>query len=508
MAEDNNNNGNNAINLVPEVNRALRDYVVPLLLRLFPFSLRDKTKSWLNSLSNGSITTWEDLAQKFLTKFFLPVKSVKMRNDITSFTQFDVRTIKTTIDVAAGGALMSKNATDAYNMLEKMASNNYQWPSERLGSRKAARAYEIDAIGNLAVQVATLSKKFDTLGVHAVKNSFVVCEMCGDSHSSDQCSYNSTSLQFVGNFNRNHPNFSWNNNAGPFNLNPIMPPSFQQQARPPILEKKSQVEELLLQYMSKTDALIQSYGASLRNLETKVGQLVNSFNNRPQGALLSDTQVNPKGKEHCNAITLRIGKEVEGVSRKSIESSKQHVHDDKAIVEKEIKVEKTDNGQAKNQGDSQAIYPPPPFPQRLKRQKLDKQFENFLNVFKKLHINILFAEPLENMPSYVKFLKDILTKKRKLEDFETVALIEEFKFAKALCDLGASVSIMPLSIAKKIRLKEIQPTTVSLQLANRTIRYPVGIIEDVLVKVGHLYIPMDFIMLKMKEELEIPLILG
>ncbi|XP_017973542.1 PREDICTED: uncharacterized protein LOC108661411 [Theobroma cacao] len=139
------------------------------------------------------------------------------------------------------------------------------------------------------------------------------------------------------------------------------------------------------------------------------------------------------------------------------------------------------------------------------------------------------------MPSYVKFLKDILIKKRKLEDFERVALTKEcsaliqnklppklkdprsfsipyivggFKFTKALCDLGASVSIMPLSIAKKLGLNEIQPTTVSLQLADRTIKYPIGIIKDVLVKVGHLYISVDFIVLEMEEDLEIPLILG
>lgn len=58
-------------------------------LRLFPFTLRDKATSWLHSLPSGSITTWTDLAQKFLTKFFPPAKTAKMRNDITSFVQHD-----------------------------------------------------------------------------------------------------------------------------------------------------------------------------------------------------------------------------------------------------------------------------------------------------------------------------------------------------------------------------------------------------------------------------------
>ena len=57
------------------------------------------------------------------------------------------------------------------------------------------------------------------------------------------------------------------------------------------------------------------------------------------------------------------------------------------------------------------------FPQRLRKSNLDKQFSKFLEVFKKLHINISFAEALEQMPSYVKFMKDILSKKRKLGDY-------------------------------------------------------------------------------------------
>ena len=58
-------------------------------LRLFHFSLRDKAKVWLNSLPLGIITTWEELAQKFLAKYFPPAKTAKLRNDITTFIQFE-----------------------------------------------------------------------------------------------------------------------------------------------------------------------------------------------------------------------------------------------------------------------------------------------------------------------------------------------------------------------------------------------------------------------------------
>lgn len=58
-------------------------------LRLFPFSLKNKAKEWLNSKPPNSFTTWNTLSQAFLSKYFPPVKTAKLRNDITSFVQFD-----------------------------------------------------------------------------------------------------------------------------------------------------------------------------------------------------------------------------------------------------------------------------------------------------------------------------------------------------------------------------------------------------------------------------------
>ena len=139
------------------------------------------------------------------------------------------------------------------------------------------------------------------------------------------------------------------------------------------------------------------------------------------------------------------------------------------------------------------------------------------------------------MPSDVKFMKDILSQKRRLADFETVNLIEECSailqrklpqklkdpstftipctirnaiFERALCYLGASINLMPLSIFKRLGLGEARPTTVTLQLADRSLKHPRGIIEDVLVKVDKFIFPADFIAFDMDEDKEIPIILG
>ena len=74
--------------------------------------------------------------------------------------------------------------------------------------------------------------------------------------------------------------------------------------------------------------------------------------------------------------------------------------------------------------------------------------------------------------------------------------------------MGASVNLMPLSVYKKLGVGEAKPTTVSLQLADWSIKYPQGVIEDVLVKVDKFIFPVDFIVLDMDEDQEIPIILG
>ncbi|XP_052290839.1 uncharacterized protein LOC127900273 [Citrus sinensis] len=164
---------------------------------------------------------------------------------------------------------------------------------------------------------------------------------------------------------------------------------------------------------------------------------------------------------------------------------------------------------------TQQFRHPPPFPQRFQKQTQDKQFSKFLEVLKQLHINIHFVEALEQMSNYVKFLKDILAQKRRLGEFETVALTQESSHmlqrtrhaGKALCDLGASINLMSLSVFKQLRVEECRPTTVTLQLADRSHAYPKGKIEDVLVKVDKFIFPVDFIVLDFEADKELPIIL-
>ncbi|XP_024964123.1 uncharacterized protein LOC112504413 [Cynara cardunculus var. scolymus] len=139
------------------------------------------------------------------------------------------------------------------------------------------------------------------------------------------------------------------------------------------------------------------------------------------------------------------------------------------------------------------------------------------------------------MPSYAKFLKDILSKKKKLTEYETVALTEECsalltnsiphklkdprsftipcsiggkEIRKAQCDLGAIIKLMPLSVFNTLGIGDARPTTVTLQLANKSIAYPKGKIEDALVQVDKFIFPANFIILYFEADKNIPIILG
>ena len=94
-----------------------------------------------------------------------------------------------------------------------------------------------------------------------------------------------------------------------------------------------------------------------------------------------------------------------------------------------------------------------------------------------------------------------------LGSFTIPYAIGDAVFEKALCDLGASINLMPMSIIKKLNLGEARPTTVTLQLVDRSLTHLCDIIKDVLVKVDKFIFPVDFIILDMEEDKEVPIIL-
>jgi hypothetical protein len=168
----------------------------------------------------------------------------------------------------------------------------------------------------------------------------------------------------------------------------------------------------------------------------------------------------------------------------------------------------------------------PPFLQRLVKPKIENKLLDVFEILRKVHINIPLLDAIKQIPSYAKFLKDFCTSKRKFHEHERVALTKEVSAmllrklppklkdpgsftipcrisdhdcGRSLLDLGASVNLMPYTMYEMLGLGELQSTSITLQLANRSIKRPRGILKDALVKVGKFILPADFIVLDMEE---------
>ena len=95
-----------------------------------------------------------------------------------------------------------------------------------------------------------------------------------------------------------------------------------------------------------------------------------------------------------------------------------------------------------------------------------------------------------------------------LDSFTIPCTIGNSDMGKALCDSRASINLVPLSVVKRLSLGELIPTAMTLQMADRTLAQLEGILEDVLIKVGKFIFPVDFVVIDIEEDKQVPLLLG
>ncbi|KAH9735112.1 hypothetical protein KPL71_017633 [Citrus sinensis] len=537
---------NNIIYKADDRDRAIRDYVVLTPQVVHPriiipevevanFELKPvmfqmlQTVGQFNGLPNEDphlhlkLFLENELADKFLMKYFPPTKNAKLRNEITSFHQLEDESLyegwerfkellrmcphhgipcciqletfynglnpstRLMVDASANGALLSKSYTEAYEILERIANNNYQWPSARQPTaRGSVGVHNIDAITALSAQVTSLINMVKVMIAASATVKQVTelsCVYCGEEHDFDNCPGNPASVNYVSNFNRKpqnnpysntynpgwkqHPNFSLssqNQNALAFNgqNRNTQPPGFHQQSQG---QKKisqdpiTSLETLIKEYIAKNEAIVQSQAVSLRNLENQTGQLATTMSSITQGSLPSN--IEDLRRERYMGQATATTEEI------------QPEHAEKEVTTPVVTTCTKSNKQSLISPEvTQQFRHPPPFPQS--------------------HM----------------FQSKIPTKLKDPGSFTIPYSIGTRYAGRAVCDLGASINLMPLSVFKQLGVGECRPTTVTLQLADRSHVYPEGKIEDVLVKVDKFIFPVDFIVLDFEADKEVPIILG
>ena len=287
----------------------------------------------------------------------------------------------------------------------------------------------------------------------------------------------------------------------------------------------------------RIDELESNLNQKIDNLQYSVTKINKLLEVQERGRFPSQTLPIPKGIHEVGSsrnsgmdkvkdiITMRSGKEVDQPMPKPMEETRKEVEmEPEHIFLKE---------------DSMKHCMPPPFPQALRSKKKASQQAGILEVLRQVKVNIPLLDIIKQVPAYAKFLKDLCTIKKGLGIEKKAFLTEQVSaiiqsknpvkykdprsptisvniggtcIDKSLLDLGASVNLLPYLVYMQLGLGELKPTNITLSLADRSVKIPKGIVEDVLVKVDKFYYPVDFVVLD-TESIEngpnhVPIILG
>ncbi|XP_070054388.1 uncharacterized protein [Nicotiana tomentosiformis] len=287
--------------------------------------------------------------------------------------------------------------------------------------QKSAGVLELDGVSALSSQIATLANQVNQMTMvinkqqaQPVQQVQIFCE-------------------------RNHPNFSWGGNQGA--QNQYRPQAPQQQYRLPQVKQPTNPMSHLKEMMKKLMADQQAQAVAMRNLDRQMGQLASAQNTRTVGALPCDTEPNPKPQ--VNVVTLRNGRVLEEVPRKMKYT---------AILEVELVPKQVEENGKERKGPKPVIVTrlPPPFPQRLQKQKDDAKYKKFLDILSQVGVNLPLVEILQEVHKYARYLRDIVANNRRHTKFATVALTEE-------CSARVQIKLPP-------KLKDPESFTIPLSL--------------------------------------------
>ncbi|GJU64741.1 reverse transcriptase domain-containing protein [Tanacetum coccineum] len=313
------------------------------------------------------------------------------------------------------------------------------------------------------------------------------------------------------------------------------------------LVKGNQFDDTFMDLKNKLKTITKNHQASIQNLETKFNRFADKQSARPSESLPSNTQPNPKGgsskpyqppqaqNKHVNVIFTRSGKSYDLPVNPNDQpkDSKTPINFDSDDEDDEPIPQPKKPKPVKETPIPKPYKPKIPYPQCLRKEKMEAQYGKFLDMIRAVRINVPLVDVLAGMPNYGKFLKElqyfVIFDPRSFNRFSTSSTILQNKVppklgdprsflipcnfnkafsCNALADLGASINLMSYSLYVKLSLKTLKPTKISVRLADRSFQYLVGIAENMLVEVGKFTFPTDFIILEMKEDSKVPLILG
>nr|GEZ24368.1 reverse transcriptase domain-containing protein [Tanacetum cinerariifolium] len=466
-----------------------------------------------------------------------------------------------TINAAAGGTFMKRRPEECYDLIENMTAHHNNWDTSAQWSESSSSITSSSGtkIAALKAEMAEINKNLmRVLQVNQqVKAITPNCETCGGPHSFSDCP------AIVGNTQNEYAAGAYQgNNQGRnqffhgANQGQNQPPAYQAPVyQAPIHQAQIPQPQVVTtneftNFMKANDAILKNMQTNITSLtnsnlepKTMFGQFMNmnTTSSSSSRTLLGNTITNPK--EDLKGITTRSGTAYQGPTIPTTYSS--------PVVERETESESLIfNSEPVNsliiEFVASPVGAPRPnqrpsitYPSRFQDQKLrnkaNDQREKFFQIFKDLNFNISFVDALILMPKFGPSIKNLLTNKYKLCELArnllnkhcSIVLLKKLpeklgdpdKFlilcdfprmaeCLALADLGASINLMLLSVWNKLYLHDLSLTCMTLELDDRLISRPVGVAEDVFVKVGTFHFSAYFVVVDFDADPRVPLILG
>ncbi|GJX58106.1 reverse transcriptase domain-containing protein [Tanacetum coccineum] len=476
------------------------------------------------------------------------------------------------LNSAAGGNFLDKMPCDCLRIIEsksKVRNSRNKPVVAKVSSSSSTPGISPD-VAELKDMVKTLllDKKNQNQVPTPVKAVEESCVTCGGTHSYRNCPTIDGNVYRVKEFVSQAATTNFNQGNTGYRApiaNQIRPPVFlpfnkTKEITKTVTTKTREIPTTKAKFIDLR--LINPRFTKLRltNLQLRKHKFMNSntASTSGSGSLPSNTVANPKSD--LKAITTRSSVAYQGPTIPTTSSSPPKVVERKTEVTKDT-MPSTNNGSTKDiqppvvQVQSQKPNSEPvvipvsalmpnlklsiPYPSRRndkkRREKANNQIEKFYKIFQDMSFKITLADALILMPKFASTLKALIGNKEKLSEMARTPLNEHCsavilnklpeklrdpdKFlipcdfpgmeeCLALADLGASINLMPLSVWKNISLPELTPTCMTLELADRLITKPIGIAEDVYLKVGKFKFPADFVVVDFDADSRVPLILG
>ncbi|XP_024965874.1 uncharacterized protein LOC112506079 [Cynara cardunculus var. scolymus] len=494
--------------LIPGVsNNALR-------LTLFPISLRDRAKAWFNSLLPGSVPSWTvlDAWEKFkelLRK--CPHHGIPYCIQLETFYNGLSSMAKQMFDATAEGAFTASTYNEGYEIFEKILANNGHWADPRAQpQKKIAGIHDVNAYTALTAQLTSMATMLKNLtpgqGVQPAVTTLipkvlsVQCVCCGREQSYEHCPHNTEFINcvhngsgpYTNNYNaswKQHMNFSWNSPC----LNPPAPKqqgtsNFQPQQHVVTSQESERMSKI--QYASATGSIMYAMICTRPDISYALSMTSRYQSNPRDSHWIAVKNILKYLRRTKDSFLVYGGEEelsVKGYTYASFQTDKDDFRSQSGFVF-------CLNGGAVSWKSSKQATVADFTTEAEYIAASDAAKEA---VWIKKFISQLGVVPSSDSPlDYVKFLKDILSKKKNMTEYETVALTEGCsallinkippklkdprnftiscsiggkEIGKALCALGASINLMPLSVFNTLGIEEARPTVVTLQLANKSI---------------------------------------